>query len=77
MLAEIRVLNMWREAQLAQVTDHEARLRQMGDRIPAQLDSRLTTVERWQWRAAGFAAALGAVAGIVAAIVVNLLGRAH
>jgi hypothetical protein len=58
------------------IADHEARLRVL-DGIPREIvdhEARLRVLERWQWRAGGIAAALGALVGGAAGLLSGRVG---
>lgn len=76
-LTRVEVIDTRGAVQAAQLADHEARIRQVEQRIPQHLSGRLAGVERWQWRAGGIVAALAAVAGLLGSLLGSLLSHAH
>ena len=76
-LIRVEVIDARHAAYGAQLADHEARIRVSEQRIPELLSARLAKVERWQWRAGGFVAALAAIAGLLGSLLGTLISHAR
>jgi hypothetical protein len=58
---------------VAEIADHETRLRAAVALIPSRLPERLISLERWQWRAGGVVAAFAVLGGLVAGLIEALI----
>lgn len=76
-LTEVRVLNNDHGRVVADVSDLQARVRILETNTPAKLAERLTSVERWQWRAGGIVAAFAVLGGVMAGLLEALIGHVH
>lgn len=76
-LTKVEVIEARHVAYAAQLADHETRIRATESRIPELLSRRLAKIERWQWRAGGFVAALAAVAGLLGSLLGTLIAHAR
>lgn len=60
---------------LAQLADHETRIRGVQDELPKQLAPRLLALERFQWKLLGALVVIGLVVGVVAGWLGSLLAH--
>lgn len=76
-LTKVEVLDDRYGRVLAQLGDHETRIRLLDDEMPKQLATRLLALERFQWKALGALVVVGIVVGVVAGWLGSLLTHIH
>lgn len=76
-LTKVEVMSAQQSLATAQMSDIETRLRLLQAAVPDQLQARLTTVERWQWRTGGALAASALIFGILGGWIGAVIGHIH
>lgn len=74
-LGKVGIIDARYQAVAGQLADHESRIRTVEARMPDNLIPRLTSLERWQWKAAAVISTLAAVAGLLGGYMGFLLGH--
>lgn len=74
-LTKVEVMDDRHSRFMAQVADHETRLRNTEAAIPNRLIDRLVALEHWQWRATGVVSVIAVLSGVVAGFLTALLAH--
>ena len=74
-LTQVTVMDDRHGRVIAQVADHEARLRALEVAVPTRLADRVISLERWQWRAGGVVATCALLGGLLAGFLEQLIAH--